>query len=1031
MLGALRYRRGQALVVLVLSALVTACAVFAPLYTRALEQAVVATLLDEAPVAHSGVRMSSTSASDPFLAQYPSKLAERVPADIRAVTDPGIASHAVEVRRMPLAGEPDGLLLWRDRMCEHVEIALGRCPHAAGEILVSADQAVGYAQHLGAEFDVGEWDASVSKVEAAPTTTVRVVGVYRPRHDDPYWFGDPLTGRASTRLGFDVMLTSERTLTERVTSPDRLGQVEWVQPHYGLDLALRTERVDVDRIGPLGASAARFVDFPLGLDYAGTHAADAVTVTTGLPAIAAEVAIARDQAGVTVPVLMGQLALLLGCVLWLVLLAGADQRRAEVAVARLRGRGAAGARRLLLGETLPPVIAGVPVGIALAVGLSVVARRAVLTPDTPSEFPHSAAVGALIAVAGMVALAVLSVQRIARAPIADLLRSVSAGRSGVRMGLLEAMLVAAAGATFAAMVTGSISGPIGQVAPMLLAVAVGVVAARVLPALLAGVGRGLLRRGWAPSGAALLQASRRSATRWLVPLVTVALCLVVVATDALAVAARNRHGRAEAEVGAARVLSVDSADLAAVRSAVRAVDPGGEHVTAVAVIAPLMQDGVVTVGVDVDAFPRVALWPGRAPGAFAWSRLTGPVREPLRVKGTEVTYHVASGRLESSAADPNAVPDVVLLGLRIVKPDGGLEVMPLHSVPVTGVDADQRATLACAGGCRIAGIGVLAPPAAAPIRGAITVSDLAVDGVRVGLGDSETWLSPTDGDTTARGTVAAGALTIDFANAGRTETFLSHASMPGVVPSLTTPVASPSARNATFGGSLMDGGDLLLTSIGTVPFIPGGPAKAAVVNVAQLLVQGWQGRGSAQVRVYADTADPRMLGRVRDSLHAAGIAVVGEESPERVAAAYGRTGAAWSLDLSLAVAVLALLVACVGLLVLVASSARTRARDYAGLAMAGFPRRSVAMLAVLETVPVIVICGLLGAGTGLWSAPAALDLVPLFPSAPPTFPLDLRTAWAPSLLAAAVALGVLVLVGALASLRVAGSARLDRLREIA
>ena len=45
MLAALRFRRAQTVVVVVLAALVTACLVLAPLYTRALEQATVRTLL--------------------------------------------------------------------------------------------------------------------------------------------------------------------------------------------------------------------------------------------------------------------------------------------------------------------------------------------------------------------------------------------------------------------------------------------------------------------------------------------------------------------------------------------------------------------------------------------------------------------------------------------------------------------------------------------------------------------------------------------------------------------------------------------------------------------------------------------------------------------------------------------------------------------------------------------------------------------------------------------------------------------------
>lgn len=1032
MLAAVRYRRGQAVVILVLSALVTAGAAFAPLYTRALQQAVVATLLDQAPVARAGVRIASTSASEPYLALFPARLADLVPAQVRAASGPAVASHAVGVRRMPLDAQPGGLLLWRDGMCAHVGFTAGACPQAAGEVAISADQAAAFGQAVGSRIAVGEWDGSVAKVEAAPHTEVRVTGVYSPRDTDPYWFGDRLTGQAASRAGFDVMLTPEATLTGAVSAPGGSGSADWVQPQYGLDVPLIPGRVDIDRIAPLGSAVASFVQYPLGVQYAGSHQSDAVTVTSGLPAIAAEVATGRDQAAVTVPLLMAQLVLLLACVLWLVLLAAADQRRGEVAVARLRGRGAAGARRLLLAETLPALILGAPLGLGLAFALTAVARRVVLSPTPPAELPAGAVYAALLALAATLTLALLSVRRVSRAPIADLLRSVSAHRAGIRLGLLEAMLVAAAGAAFAALVTGSVRGPVGQVAPTLLAVAIGVLAARLLPALLSAAGRWLvLRRGRPGSGAALLQASRRSSTRWLVPIVTVALCLVVVAGDALAVGARNRLGRAQAEVGAASVVTVGTADLAALVAAVRSVDPTGAHLTPVVRISPTGTDTVTTVGVDPAAFPRIALWPGRAPAAGAWAKLPGPPIAPLRLTGSRLTYHVQMTSLQASGADAGAIPQSLALGLRVVRADGTTEVLPLGTLPSEGIDADQHASLACASGCRVAGIGVLAPPSAAAVRGVVTLSRLAVDAAPVALGDASAWRAPTGGDTAAQGSIRDDALTIDFANGGRTETFLAHASMPAVVASLTTPAAAPSAAGATFGGAFVNGDDLLLTSAGQLPLLPGAPPKSAAVNLAVLLTQGWRGRGSAVASVYADSADPAVLAPLTRALGAAGIGIVSVEHPGRVAAAYGRTAAAWSLDLSLAVAVLALVVAAVGLLVLVAASARARERDYAGLAMAGVGRRAIAAIAVLEILPVILLCGLIGVAAGLWSAPAALDLVPLFPSPPPTYVVDLGTAWLPSLAAAGAALAVLLIVGAVASLRVARAARLSRLREVA
>jgi purine-cytosine permease-like protein len=58
-------------------------------------------------------------------------------------------------------------------------------------------------------------------------------------------------------------------------------------------------------------------------------------------------------------------------------------------------------------------------------------------------------------------------------------------------------------------------------------------------------------------------------------------------------------------------------------------------------------------------------------------------------------------------------------------------------------------------------------------------------------------------------------------------------------------------------------------------------------------------------------------------------------------------------------------------------------------------------------------------------------MMPLFTTPPPTFPVDLHTAWASAILAGLVGLVALAFVGILTSQRVAQRADLDRLRESA
>ncbi len=1024
MLAALRYRLAHGLVVVVLSALVSTCLVLAPLYTRALEQATTRTLLHDAAPQESGLSLVSTSSATPALALPPDALTQLVPASARPFYGDPVTSTSVAVRRMPLLSQPGGRLLARDGLCQEVRFTSGRCPTAAQEIAVSADQARVYAMPVGATLEAGEFDGAVSRPEASPRTTLRVVGVYEP---GPSFFGDPLTGAAATRVGYDAMLTPLATLAGEVTGPDGRA-TSWFQPQYAVDLPLVAARVGVDELGPLGASVRDMVRYPMGVARSATQQAQTVTVRSGLPAIADEVRVGSAQASVTVPLLMAQISLLIGCVLWLVLVAAADQRRGEVAVARLRGRGARGARRLLLAETLPPVVLGAPLGALLAVACCTLARHTVLTSDPPFELPLGAVVALGAALAVMAGLAALSVRRVSREPVAALLRSVPPRRAGIRLGVLEAMLVAAALAAFVALVTGSVGGAVGQVTPTLLALAVGVVGARVMSSALAVGGRTLLRRGRATLGAALLTSSRRTTTRWLVPVVTVALSIAVVSVDALAVGARNWTGRADAEVGAAGVLTLGSVDLPAVTTALRAIDPTGAHVTPVAVLAPTVTAGTTTVGVVPAAFRRIALWPGVRTSDLPWGGLTAPTVPPLVLTGTRIAYHVDASALRPSPPVLRAAPTALVLGLRVVHNDGTVAPLGLGTLPAAGVQADQSATLDCARGCRVTGIGVLTPRATASVTGTVTLSSVTVDGRAVDLGGAGSWRDTTADGASARGGHPHGGLRLDYATNGFDGSFLAHASVPDVVPALTTQAASPSSSGATFAGSYVDGSILLLSSLGQVAFVPGGPPSASLVNLDNLLAQGWRGHGSAVLEAYVDTHDPAFLARLRSALGERGIPVVATRESAAVGAAYGRSAAAWSLQLALAVGVLALLVAAVGIVVLASTSGRARGRDYAALRLVGQRPRGTALLAQLETAPVIVTSAVLGAAVGLWAAPAAVGLVPLFTSPPPTFPVDLATAWGPALLAAGVGLATLGAVGAVTSHRAARRADLDSLR---
>ncbi len=360
---------------------------------------------------------------------------------------------------------------------------------------------------------------------------------------------------------------------------------------------------------------------------------------SGLADVAKDVRAQRSQSRITVPLLMAQLCLLAVVVLWLVLMAVTEQRRPEVALARLRGRGRRGAGLLLLGELLPVVVVGVLPGAVVAVLGAWWARVALLPGHAPFELGAGFFLAVALAAAVLTALTAMSVLRVSREPVATLLRRVPVRRSGWALGVADALVVAAAGAGFAALVAGGLHGSVALAAPALLAVVVGLLLAHATTPVGAVVGRALLARGRLRGGLGVLEAARNPATRRTVAIVTLTAALAVFSADALAVGTRNRAFAAEQEAGADRVAEVDGNDLAGVRAALRAVDPDGSRVTPVVRIAPPGQRAG-TLAVVPASFRRIGLFPTGRPPASAWRRLHPPVAAPIRLTGDHARIRV-------------------------------------------------------------------------------------------------------------------------------------------------------------------------------------------------------------------------------------------------------------------------------------------------------------------------------------------------------------------------------------------------------
>jgi hypothetical protein len=197
------------------------------------------------------------------------------------------------------------------------------------------------------------------------------------------------------------------------------------------------------------------------------------------------------------------------------------------------------------------------------------------------------------------------------------------------------------------------------------------------------------------------------------------------------------------------------------------------------------------------------------------------------------------------------------------------------------------------------------------------------------------------------------------------------------------------------------------------------------------LLQHWGTRTgrTARIQVWFDSEDQAALDRVRSALQGAGIEVAGVRRVSEVRAAYDRSVPAWSLELGVLAAVVAVALAGLVLVLLAAATGRRRSRDLACLRMSGVPRRGLARVATGEQLPVVLLAVLAGAGCGLVGAALALPTVPLFAETPPPGTLVLAAPWGSVLAALAAALAVLALVAWLCGRAVAARARLARVRE--
>ncbi|MEW1954040.1 FtsX-like permease family protein [Terrabacter sp. NPDC080008] len=1033
-----RHRPGQALSLLLLSALVTASAVFGPLYARSVEHGLLrdalarSTVMATAAVAEAQSDGRSVPAASTVAAALPASVRTAYAAPVAMVSgqvllrqsDRHAGADVLTTAYAPLSG------------CAHLRVTSGACPSEAGQVMVSTAEAAFEGWHVGDVVGlVAAPDGSPGR--GAPQRAV-VVGTYDQVLDDTAWFGLRLTGRAGTRSMQG--LASVPKVDAPVVAPAFFAQTpEGTTTTFSY--ALRRDALGVDELPGLLDSLRVAQD--ISVDGPSTP-----VLRSGLDELGHTVVLGQQQAALLVPLLMGQLALLAVIVLGLAASAAVEQRRPEIALARLRGEGVRGARRLVVTELGTLVALGVPVGVVLAGLVDVVAARLWLPEGVPFDVPRGAYAAAVVALAAALGAVLLTSRRVVREPIPSLLRRVPPRPRSLAVGLLDAVVITVAGAGVVTIVSGNVSGPLAMATPALLAFAVGLLLALVVVPVASRLGHLLLRRGHVASGLTAVQLARRPAVRRLVAIVTVATALLVFATDAYLVADRNRQQRATLEAGAQVVLRTDAKEPRLVRDVLRRLDPGSRFTAPVATLYAGNTGSLATMAVVPAAMHRVALDPGGATATrIDWSKLSASAGASTELRGTRATVtldglgidkvvpgaDLAAGDGPPSPHGPDTLP------FRLELRDGtGADVnVPLGAVPFTRT-GEVRLTgrIPCASSCTLTGISVdRAETETRLIAGHVRVGSLTTDASSaIRLGDLP-WaevgtpfplrdLQPDRPGFATVESVGADGIRLTFASTGGIVTLSTGPpALPVVVaPSPDGDSGSPASSIVGFSGS-----SVATREVARVAVAPGNATNVALVDFDALAAQASRLYASGSIEVWV--GDATRAASVQRALEGAGVTVLSRSDLADLRRSYDRSASAWSLQLAIVIGIVALVLGALVLLLVTVTSWRTRSKDLAALRLAGVPPRRLRQVAVAEQVVVITIAALVGAVCGAVGGRLSLGLVPFFTTPSATFVRDLDPAPAAMVTAAALTLLWLALVAAGLGVWLARRATVTRVRE--
>ena len=993
----IRHRLGRSTVVLGLAVVAVAAAVLAPAYTAAAQQSMLTDGLRALTPVAAGLAVSADGSAGS--AAYTPIGQARTATDASLAGHPGLddvlgpavgsvdsdADGSARMRDVP--DEPAVRLAYRDDVCAHLDLAAGACPTSRGEVALSERSASWQGVRIGDRVTVDSGPAGEQRVELV------VTGIYNPRAEtEPYWgrgryFTQGYDDKGNARL--DTLFVSTDEDVRAIGGPNITVTTRFEYP-------LIPENVQVSEVDGLLTDLDDW-ETALLLEERG--------LDTGLPGAFRDIATDAEAISESVPVVSVPLILLCWFVLFVVVANLSAARGPEVALAKLRGYNQPSTIYFGLAEALALIVLAAPIGVLLGLGLVEATAAFVLADGTHVTVPGEVFGYAFAALAGAAVAATFGVWRTLSLPVLDLLRRVPPRRSW-RVGIIDGALVALGAAALyqayqARETAGGGFSTLVLLAPPLLALLVGVAAARVLTALARTRMSTSGGRGAVTSLLAWSQIARRPALRQVIVLITVAVSLLSFASVAWQIGERNRELSAGDTLGAEHVYEVTAPNPAVLVDAVSRIDPGGEFAMGVARTVVRYGDGFVgVVAVQSDRLDDVAVWRDHDRD---WLKQTGDalrpqgpdpliVRGPLTVTVNASTVDVERPmKLVVRVASAGDQPQIIRMGE--LKKGSGTYSAELPD---------------CEGGCQLIGFGVSRYPG--------TFDDLKVELSITSFTDGDTdltpilaeenaWRRPADltPEITMRVAPSSEGLEMVAASSDPRDLFVEHASIPAALPTLlagAVPADDPTAVDFSFPG--LHSRPQPFHVVETDEIVPRGGTRALLTDLSYTAMQaGSSGAVGTIPPIYEVWANADAPADLPDKLAAFGLSVVDRDDMDSHLEILGRKAPALGLRLYLLAGGAAVLLAVGTVLFTAQSASAARGYEVAALRVAGVGRKVVRAGIAREYSMVIGVPLLLGLLSGLAGAWLMLPTVPLVSAGGDALPTvyDAGGPWPPVTLA--------------------------------